>query len=86
MDSAAIGQLEGVVAKIFRRFDVVLVGVRPVELYFLTFIGDCIDAFLVPAQREKIAFVVIATEEVIKIGKDFAFESLNIGLLRKLLA
>ena len=48
--TAAVGQLERVVAEIFGSLDVVLVGVCPVEFYFFALVGNCINPLFITPQ------------------------------------
>ena len=64
---------EDVGSVVLRRLDVVLVGVRPVELHLLTVVGDEIGrpaAARVAALRHEVAFGVIAGEEAGEVAVD----------------
>ena len=64
---------EDVGGVVLRRLDVVLVGVRPVELHLLTVVGDEVGrpaAARVAALRHEVAFGVVAGEEVGKVAVD----------------
>ena len=78
----AAGQSEGVSAEGFGGFDVILVGVRPVQFDFLAFVGKGVDIFLVAAQTEEVALAVIPAEEVAQIGKHAALALLFVAALR----
>ena len=62
-------QAEGVVAQVLAGLDVVLVLVGPVELDLLAFVGDGVDARLVDALGEEVAFGVVAAEEAERGGR-----------------
>ena len=59
---------EDVVTEVFAALDVILVVVGPVQLDFFPLVGNGVDAFLVPAQRDEVALVVVAAEEVVTGG------------------
>jgi len=71
-------QAKGVVAQVLARFDVVLVGVGPVELDLLALVGDGVDAFLVAAQRDKVPLVVVAAEEIVEVAEDLILQGRQI--------
>src|ERR1035441_860327 len=75
MDTAIAGDREGVVAKVLAALDIILVVVGPMQLDFLPFVGNRIDAFLVSPKRQKIALVVVTAEEVKQIGEDLVLQS-----------
>jgi len=86
MHAPATCNCKRVITKVFGGLDVVLVVICPIEFDLLALVRDGVYPLLVTTQRKKIAFVVIAAKEAIKVRKDFAFDSFDIGFLRKLLA
>ena len=65
MCSPSVTDFKRIIAKVFGGLNVVLIGVRPMELDFLAFVRDSVNAFFVPAKTEEIPFVVIAPEEAV---------------------
>ena len=63
-------EFETIVAVGFGGLDIVLIGVRPMEFHLLAFVGNGVGVFLVAAQREEIAVLVIAAEEGGEQGED----------------
>ena len=62
MDSDPV-ENEGVIFEILAGFDVVLILICPVELYFLALVGDSVHAFLVPTLGNKISILIVPVEE-----------------------
>lgn len=62
MDSDPVED-EGVIFEILAGFDVVLILICPVELYFLALVGDSVHAFLVPTLGNKIAILIVPVKE-----------------------
>jgi len=68
--------VKGEVAEVLARLDVVLVGVRPVEFHLLAAVGDrirrrrVVGLALQVAERDEIALVVVALEEVVEMVID----------------
>ena len=54
---------EGVIFEILAGFDVVLILICPVELYFLALVGDSVHAFLIPTFGNKIAILIVPVKE-----------------------
>ena len=78
---AVVSDREDVGGVVLRRLDVVLVGVRPVELDLLAVVGDEISwpsAARVAALRHEVAFGVVAGEEVGEVAVDVRF-GLRVG-------
>ncbi len=69
---------ERVVLQVFGRFDVVLVGVGPVELDLLALVGNRVNAVLVDALADEVAFAVVATEEAVEVVVDIGLERVHV--------
>ena len=82
MDSSSIRQPERVVTQVFTSLDVVLIVVRPVELHLFAFVRNRVNAFLVPAKRQKIPLVVVPPEEVEQIREDLVLQGGYVYRLR----
>ena len=76
---ARIGlEAEGVVAQVFAGLDVVLVLVGPVQRDFLALVGDGVDARLVDALGQEVAFRVVAAEEAVQVIVDLVFQRADV--------
>ena len=56
-------EYESIVLEILAGFDVVLILICPVELYFLALVGDSVHAFLIPTFGNKIAILIVPVKE-----------------------
>ena len=84
MDSDPV-ENEGVIFEILAGFDVVLILICPVELYFLALVGDSVHAFLIPTFGNKIAILIVSVEEGIQRRVHVRLQCGQISTFRKLL-
>ena len=64
VNDIAVFSRENVVLEIFTCLDIILIGVCPVQLHFLAFVGYGIDPILIPALRYEITIVIISAKNL----------------------
>ena len=77
MYSYTIGSLPCIISEVLTRLDVILVMIGPVEIDFLTIVGNGVTFLLgVTALRNEVAVLPVAAEEGIKVVVDSRFQCL----------
>ena len=76
---------KSVIFEILAGLDVVLILIRPVELDFLSLVGDRVHAFLIPALGNEISVLIVPVEEGIQRGIYVCLQRCQIGAFRELL-